>query len=202
MGDRREQSERPTASSPPLVERTVPPGSDEYARAVWRLKERIHRVEGLLDQRRAFFDAVYRQSTCYLSIAVGSGDATRGRAVGAAGPGRGPGQRDAHTGAESPSVGDVVGFAVVRADGYLSLLGVDPGHRRRGLGSRLLERVAADHPRVSCHVRTTNGGAIGFYADHGFLVRGTVEGYYRDGTAAYLLARDPDRADRLSDLLG
>lgn len=155
-------------AEPPVVEPTVPPGSDEYAGAVWELKERIRRLEGLLDQRRPFFDAQYRQSSCYLAVVAG----------------------------------DVVGFAVVRPDGYLSLLGVAPGHRRRGIGSRLLARAVDDHPALACHVRATNGDAVGFYAGHGFVVERRVPGYYRDGTDAYLLARDPERAGRLGDLLG
>lgn len=177
MADREQPASRP---EPPAVERTVPPGSDERAPAVWELKERIRRLEGLLDQRRAFFDATYRQSRCYLAVTVGDG--------GPDGVPRAP--------------GEVVGFALVRPDGYLSLLGVAPARRRHGLGSRLLDRVVADHPDVGCHVRATNDDALGFYLDRGFVVEGVEPSYYRDGTDAYRLLRDPERADGVADVLG
>lgn len=97
--------------------------------------------------------------------------------------------------------GDLVGFAVVRPDGYLSLLGVAPEWRRRGLATRLVERAVADHDRLTCHVRATNDDALAFYADRGFAVEGRTRGYYRDGTDAYRLVHDPERAERLADLL-
>lgn len=171
-----EAGDDPAGGTTPVVDRTVPPGSDARVESVWDCKERIRRLEGLLVQRRAFFDAQYRASTCYLAVALGGGT-------------------------ERPPAGDVVGFALVRPEGYLSLLGVAPGNRRRGHGSRLMERVVADHPGVACHVRTTNGEAIGFYADHGLLVDERVPGYYRDSTDAYRLRRSPERADGIADLL-
>lgn len=177
---------------PPVVDRTVPPGSDERADDVWALKERIKRFDGLLVQRRPFFDAQYRQSTCYLSVALGSASSIDG-GVG----------NDASTRRSEmrPSVEEVVGFAIVTRDGYLSLIGVDPAYRRYGIGSTLLERAVDDFPGLTCHVRATNSAALGFYADRGFVVDGCVEGYYRDGTDAYRLVRDPDRAERLADVL-
>jgi ribosomal protein S18 acetylase RimI-like enzyme len=192
MADREDRTAGESPADPPLVERTVPPGSDERAGAVWTLKERIRRLEGLLDQRRAFFDATYRQSTCYLAVRVGSAPA--GGPDGGATAGR---SDDRTTAGGGPA--PVVGFASVRPDGYLSLLGVAPGYRRTGLGSRLLERAVEDHPAVGCHVRVSNDRALGFYLDHGFVVDGRENGYYRDGTDAYRLVRDSERADRVAD---
>lgn len=194
MADRSEGAGATAGDSPPVVDRTVPPGSDERAEAVWALKELIKRLDGLLVQRRPFFDAQYRQSTCYLSVALGN--------VGADGDGAGE-DADAHAQLprSHPSVDGTVGFALVTQRGYLSLLGVAPSYRRQGIGSRLLARITADHPAVACHVRTSNDGALGFYVDHGFVVDGRDEGYYRDGTDAYRLVRDPERADRLTDVL-
>jgi ribosomal protein S18 acetylase RimI-like enzyme len=182
MADREQPAGTGSPPEPPVVERTVPPGSDERAVAVWELKERIRRLEGLLDQRRAFFDATYRQSRCYLAVAVGDG-----RAAVAEGAAHG--------------LTEVAGFALVRPDGYLSLLGVAPARRRHGLGSRLLDRVVEDHPGVGCHVRATNDSALGFYLDRGFLVDGVESSYYRDGTDAYRLVRDPERADGVADVV-
>jgi ribosomal-protein-alanine N-acetyltransferase len=182
MADREQPAGTGSPPELPVVERTVPPGSDERAVAVWELKERIRRLEGLLDQRRAFFDATYRQSRCYLAVAVGDG---------------GVGGTDAVPAAPE----EVVGFALVRPDGYLSLLGVAPARRRHGLGSRLLDRVVDDHPGVGCHVRATNDGALGFYLDRGFLVDRVESSYYRDGTDAYRLLRDPERADGVADVV-
>lgn len=104
----------------------------------------------------------------------------------------------------SDGPGKLAGFAVVRQDGYLSMLGVDPDHRREGVGTRLVGRMAADHDQVTCHTRTTNESAVGFYTDLGFAVEKRVENYYRDGDDAYLMALDEgsvDLVDRLTDLV-
>lgn len=180
MADREQPAGTGSPPDPPVVERAVPPGSDERAGAVWELKERIRRLEGLLDQRRAFFDATYRQSRCYLAVTVGDGGVGGTEAV-------------------ARGLTEVVGFALVRPDGYLSLLGVAPARREHGLGSRLLDRVVDDHPGVGCHVRATNDRALGFYLERGFLVDGVESAYYRDGTDAYRLVRDPGRADGVAD---
>lgn len=184
MADR---SEGTTGDRPPVVERTVPPGSDDRAEAVWTLKERIRRLEGLLRQRRPFFDAQYRRSTAYLAEPVAA--TVAGDAV------------DPASGTDGASGDSLAGFALARPDGYLSLLGVAPAHRRRGLGSRLVGRVTDDHDEVTCHVRASNADALGFYLEHGFLVAGRDDGYYRDGTDAYRLVCDPTRDVGLADLL-
>jgi len=98
----------------------------------------------------------------------------------------------------------LAGFGVVRPDGYLSMLGVAPEYRRDGVGTRLIGRMVADHERITCHTRTGNEEAVGFYTDLGFTVEKRVSNYYRDGDDAYLLALDKgsvDLMDRLTDLL-
>lgn len=216
MAERSEASDGSAAGTPPVVDRTVPPGSDERASAVWALKERIHHLEGLLSQRRPFFDAQYRQSTCYLSVALenlhdrdgscgqdrdGSRGQDRDGPVGRDQDGTPGRNEDGYGAGRRTGAGDVAGFAIVRSDGYLSLLGVAPGYRRHGVGSRLLDRAVEDHATVTCHVRATNADAIGFYADRGFLVEERVRSYYRDGTDAYRLAHDPDRAGGVRNAL-
>lgn len=99
---------------------------------------------------------------------------------------------------------EVVAFAIVRPDGYLSMLGVAPGHRRRGLGTKLVGRAAADYGRVTLHTRVTNHGAVGFYTDLGFVVDRRVENYYVDGTDAFLLALESgttELVERLTELV-
>ncbi len=94
-----------------------------------------------------------------------------------------------------------LGFAVVRPDGYLSLLGVDPDHRRRGIGTRILDRIRADFDRVTCHTRVENDAAVAFYTSRGFVVADKIPFYYRDGAAAYKLTLadgDGSVVDRLA----
>ena len=100
----------------------------------------------------------------------------------------------------------LIGFAVVRSDGYLSMLGVDPDRRRTGVGRRLVARAAGEFDRVTCHTRASNDGAVAFYTELGFAVDRRVDDYYRDGDDALLLALAADRdgdgvVDRLTDLL-
>ena len=49
----------------------VPPGSDEYLEAAWKLKERIRRTEGVLKQRRGFFSDAYRRSNVHVLLEDG-----------------------------------------------------------------------------------------------------------------------------------
>lgn len=46
--------------------RVVNPGSDEYVESAWQLKEKIRRDEGVLRQRKNFFQNAYERSTVYL----------------------------------------------------------------------------------------------------------------------------------------
>jgi ribosomal protein S18 acetylase RimI-like enzyme len=44
----------------------VGPGSDDHVDPAWQLKEQIRQNEGVLRQRRNFFENAYRRSTVYL----------------------------------------------------------------------------------------------------------------------------------------
>lgn len=90
---------------------------------------------------------------------------------------------------------EVVAFAVIHADGYLSLLGVAPGERRQGLGSQLIETLLEDYSTVTCHTRATNRQAIEFYDHVGFTVEERIDGYYRDGTDALYLRHEHPLTD-------
>ena len=71
-------------------------------------------------------------------------------------------------------------------------LAVDPGQRRRGLGSALL-RAAMDRAAglgamsMFLEVAVTNHAARALYAAHGFIEAGLRRRYYSDGTDALVL---------------
>jgi ribosomal protein S18 acetylase RimI-like enzyme len=97
---------------------------------------------------------------------------------------------------------DVVAFASVRRDGYVLFLAVDPAYRGRGFGERLITDVATEHRSVSCHARTTNERALGFYEHLGFEVERRIDGYYEDGGDAYYLTLGTESLrDRLSEFV-
>ncbi|MFB6165532.1 MAG: GNAT family N-acetyltransferase [Haloarculaceae archaeon] len=158
-----------------IERRVVEAGSDEFVDDAWALKEDIRRAEGVLRQRRGFFTDAYRRSTVYCFL-----------------------QRE--------PVGDdrLVGFAAVRRDGYVLFLAVSPEHRGEGYGKELIARVAEDNTAVTCHARTTNEAAVGFYEHLGFEIQRVIENYYEDGGDAYYLKLGTGGgiADRLSRLLG
>ena len=97
----------------------------------------------------------------------------------------------------------LIGFAAVRTDGYVLFLAVDDDYRGHGFGKRLIARVSEDFGSVTCHARTTNEDAVGFYEHLGFEVRRRIDNYYEDGGDAFYLALGDDsiRA-KLSKLLG
>ena len=91
---------------------------------------------------------------------------------------------------------EVVGYAVSATAGEvvdLERIGVDPGHRRRGVGGRLLAGVlleAGGADRVLLEVSADNAAALAFYADAGFTEIDRRPRYYRDGSDAVVLQRD------------
>ena len=54
--------------------RVVAPGSDEYVDQAWELKEFIRDREGVLKQRRDFFENAYRRSRVFAEFADVDGD--------------------------------------------------------------------------------------------------------------------------------
>ncbi len=99
--------------------------------------------------------------------------------------------------------GSVAAFSVVRNDGYLLFLGVDPEHRGEGLGRELVERALSNHSKVSCHTRESNENALEFYRHLGFKREREVESYYRNGETAYFLVKrtEPSLRNKLSGVL-
>lgn len=81
----------------------------------------------------------------------------------------------------------LVSFCSVRRDGYILFLAVDADYRGEGYAERLIKTIAEEYGSVSCHARTTNEQALGFYKHVGFRVVREVTNYYEDGGAAYYL---------------
>jgi Acetyltransferases len=98
---------------------------------------------------------------------------------------------------------ELVAFGSVRRDGYILFLAVAPEARGRGYGEQLVAEIAEEHRTVTCHARTTNEDALGFYRHLGFEVDRRIDGYYEDdGNAYYLkLGEEEGIRERLSEFL-
>jgi len=98
---------------------------------------------------------------------------------------------------------ELVAFGSVRRDGYILFLAVAPEARGRGYGEQLVAEIADEHRTVTCHARTTNEDALGFYQHLGFEVDRRIDGYYEDdGNAYYLkLGEEEGIRERLSEFL-
>jgi len=98
--------------------------------------------------------------------------------------------------------GRLVAFASTRRDGYLLFLAVAPEARGRGYGKRLVADIAEEHGTVTCHTRTTNDNAVGFYNHLGFDITRRIPNYYEDnGDAYHLKLGDGGLTDKLSKLV-
>jgi len=100
--------------------------------------------------------------------------------------------------------GELVAFASVRRDGYILFLAVRPDARGRGYGKRLIAEIADNHRTVTCHARTTNEEALGFYDYLGFRIDRRIDNYYEDnGDAFYLkLGEDSSLRKKFSEFFG
>lgn len=91
--------------------------------------------------------------------------------------------------------GRVVGHAVASMAGdiaELQRIAVDPGHRRAGIASQLLDAVVeaarrTEAERLLLEVRTDNREALAFYDRHGFAEIDRRPRYYSDGATAVVL---------------
>lgn len=75
---------------------------------------------------------------------------------------------------------------------YLSILGTDPGHQGRGIGSALLAPGLrlADEEGLGCYLESSKEQNIAFYARHGFVVREEIR-LPKGGPTLWLMWRDP-----------
>lgn len=87
---------------------------------------------------------------------------------------------------------DLVGFAVTRDGGYLLFLAVAPAYQGKGFGRELVAAVADEHDSITCHARTSNEKALGFYEALGFEKEREIDNYYEDGGDAYFLRLGED----------
>lgn len=95
-------------------------------------------------------------------------------------------------------VADDVGYVVTMHLGAhadvvdLHRIGVDPDHRRRGLGHALLAtaiEAAGPGRRMLLEVSADNAEALEFYAAEGFVEITRRPRYYRDGSDAVVMER-------------
>ncbi|HEX4242285.1 MAG TPA: GNAT family N-acetyltransferase [Steroidobacteraceae bacterium] len=106
------------------------------------------------------------------------------------------------TGPESSVVvarraGAIAAFAIMHFGdevAHLNLLAVASGHRRQGLGTRLMEwltttAIEAGVFRINLELRTQNDAARAFYQSLGFDQLGVVQGYYQGREAALRMSR-------------
>lgn len=109
-----------------------------------------------------------------------------------------------HTRYAAARVGDtLVGYAGISRLGRVApfeyeihTIGVDPEHRGRGIGRRLLDELLAfaGDDVIFLEVRTDNEPAIALYRSVGFQTVGVRRRYYRaSGADAYTMRRDPAR---------
>ncbi len=85
---------------------------------------------------------------------------------------------------------ELIGFGIVRSDGYISLLGVKKSFRRKGVGKKIISNIYVDYDAISCHTRIENKSAIQFYEGLGFEIKAKVNRYYNDGGSAYYLVKN------------
>ena len=98
---------------------------------------------------------------------------------------------------------DLVGYAGLafvagppRAEAEIHTIGIDPAHRRRGIGRSLLRGLLAvadaAGAAVFLEVRTDNEPARALYEAEGFTVVGLRRRYYRpSGADAHTMRREP-----------
>ena len=88
--------------------------------------------------------------------------------------------------------GGGLGFIAVQDSGYIFFIAVNGNHRKEGIGKYLIDSLGEKYDHISCHVRTTNIGAIGFYEKMGFEKEKLVQRYYEDMGDAWYLVYSPN----------
>ena len=78
--------------------------------------------------------------------------------------------------------------------GRILMIGVSSAYRRKGFGSKLMERLLKEFlirniPYVELEVSIDNISAISFYNKHGFEIVDRIKHFYQDGRDAYVMRR-------------
>lgn len=86
---------------------------------------------------------------------------------------------------EDGAVLGYTGMNVVVDEGYIYNVAVDAPHRRRGVGSALIESLVTYAKKhnlcfLTLEVRESNAAARALYANFGFIKAGERKGYYSD----------------------
>ena len=81
--------------------------------------------------------------------------------------------------------GRILGYIIFSGDGHIISIAVHPAMRRKGIATKLLERMTRlPHiKRIWAEVRRGNEGAQAFYSSLGFQAVGVVTKYYGDEDA-------------------
>ena len=95
------------------------------------------------------------------------------------------------------SSGAIAGFLIAECDGttgHIVTLDIAPEHRRRGIGSALLEEAerqlaAAGVCEVEIETATENEAGVAFWHRHGYGDFGVLRGYYLDRHDAYAMRK-------------
>jgi len=76
---------------------------------------------------------------------------------------------------------------------YLFVVGVDPEHQRKGIGSRLLSPVLTkcDREGLPAYLETANIDDVRFYAKHGFAVCEHIATPHNGAPPAWFMRREP-----------
>ena len=91
-------------------------------------------------------------------------------------------------------IGFLSGARLASGKATIPLFAVDPRHRKKGAGARLMEefrmRALMDGIQyIQLEVRDTNAGAIAFYKRAGFVVVAYEDDFYSSGAAAVRMMR-------------
>ncbi len=74
----------------------------------------------------------------------------------------------------------ILGYIIFSQDGHIISIAVHPQHRKKGIGTQLLQRAlkTPHSKKVWAEVRRSNQGAQTFYFRMGFQITGMVPNYY------------------------
>jgi len=74
----------------------------------------------------------------------------------------------------------ILGYVIFSQDGHIISIAVHPQHRRKGIGTQLLQRALKTSrlKKAWAEVRRSNQGAQNFYSKMGFQITAMVPNYY------------------------